>query len=892
MKDALQLTSCPHAALLKTRILACLLAATATQAVAATNAPAPAAWQQTGWGGGGFFWATAYHPTQDGVIYMAGDSCGVYKTVDHGRHWRIINNGLAAYGVYSLAVDRCQPQTVYAATEEGLCKSTDGGEHWRLLPSTGPKELRITGERNRSVRAIAVDPANGNTLYAASPGGKVYKSIDGGQTWLVAYAKKAAEEENGAVRIQYGKVNGEYYGDLALPVVWPAELKASDCAGIGFTLKGDGTTPKDSFLMLKTSTGVGYRSKNINTLYKETAWRNVVLKESDFLLDPDYVKQHPAAAATLSNGPDWAAVVRLDLACSGALPTEATVLKFTRFFLAATTTEDGKPAPPDKLRLVPVRDLSKDPSVQTFGNLHVGPPLSGTIYSVAVSAANPSRVIAATEDSGLVLSLDAGRTWKPLPTPRRAACATFDPADADVIYGSFFTNGIMKSADTGKTWNRLAHGISSKCAMMEVVVSPANPLNLYAIGSVDWNGALYHSNDGGLTWTNSSKMAVDGRGNPTLDGVNGSTAQLSAPKNIALNPRNPKEIFISANWRPCLSTDGGITWTERDSGADISCVTDIRFFKGKTYVTAMDEGAFVSDNDGQTWRQLWPLRHTPGLSGHNWRIAVNEVNGADRLVATVSPWYKTPISVVRSDDGGKTFRATQDGLPDYSIRPNTMWGQGHPRALAVDPNDPQVLYLGIDGDPADGKSGGGIFKSHDGGATWAQLPNQPASRRMFYGLAVDPTDSSRLFWGACGAGGGVYRSEDGGASWGQIFRNENFIWNVLATTGGVIYASGQQLWRSTDHGTTWKQLTHFAEKRSIVGLDVHPGDPRTLWISAVTWGSRADGAVYRTTDGGATWQEITGNLPFVMPEILRFNPATQELWAGWVGLYKTRQGVE
>ncbi len=50
-----------------------------------------------------------------------------------------------------------------------------------------------------------------------------------------------------------------------------------------------------------------------------------------------------------------------------------------------------------------------------------------------------------------------------------------------------------------------------------------------------------------------------------------------------------------------------------------------------------------------------------------------------------------------------------------------------------------------------------------------------------------------------------------------------------------------------------------------------------------------DGAIYKTIDGGTTWQEITGGIPYVKPLVLRFNPATSELWAGGVGLYKIKQ---
>ena len=476
-----------------------------------------------------------------------------------------------------------------------------------------------------------------------------------------------------------------------------------------------------------------------------------------------------------------------------------------------------------------------------------------------------------------------------LGTPKKAAHAAFDPGRPGVIYGAFFADGIWKSEDHGKSWNPISQPATGKTEMREIVVSPANPLDLFAIGYLEWNGAFFRSRDGGRTWENSSKVAADAVGNPTLDSVFKGVSNLSAPRNLSLNPRNPSELFIAANWRSCLSSDGGKTWSEADRGADISCITDIRFHGGKTYATAMDEGTLVSDNGGDTWRQLWPLAHTPGLSGHNWRVAVTEVGGAIRILSTVFPWYQVPTCVVRSDDGGKTFSVITAGLPAKQIHANTMWGQGHPRALAVDQNDPATVYLGVDGDPSDDHSGGGIFRSRDGGKNWSQLAVQPGSRRMFYGLSVDPTDSKRLFWGGSGQGGGIYRSEDGGESWKHVFTNENFVWNVHVTPAGEVYGTGRQLWRSTDHGNTWKQLTNFPEDRSILGLEVHPKEPGTLWISATTWDSTANGAVYKSTDHGATWRDITGNLPCVKPQVLRFNPATGELWAGHVGLFKLRQ---
>ncbi len=836
-------------------------------------------WEQAGWGGGGYYWAAAYHPTKEGTIYLGGDVGGIYKTEDHGKQWRMINNGLASYAVYSIAVDRSNPETVYAVTEDGVSKSVNGGGLWTTLPHTGKKELRITAERDKSVRAFAVDPTNGKNLYSASPGGKIYKSIDGGENWTVAWEKKSDESPD-VLRVQYGKVNAQYFGDIVIPVALPDTTKAEELVGIGFTVKADGSTAKDSFLMAKTTSGVSYRSKNLASFYKNIEWQDIVLKASDFILDPDYAKAHPEAVASYK-GPDWGSINRLDLTISGNLPADQTALKLKGFFFAAGSG--------DKPVQVGIRDFKTDKTLQFFGNIKLGVASAGPVHAVNISSKNPSLVLAGTYDEGLLLSKDAGKTWDRMSTPVRAGSSAFDPSNPAVIYGAFYKDGIQKSIDGGKTWEQASTGIGKEVAIKEIVVSPVNPLDVYAIGSNGWAGSFYYSNDGAKSWKPSSKIIVNLAASPTLDGIFDGVQALSAPTNLTMSPHNPKELFISANWRCPLSTDGGLTWNEHDAGTDISVITDVRFFKNRTYVTVMDEGTLMSESNGKSWKQLWPLAHTPGFSGHNWRVAVNEVDGKERVLAAVSPWYGGNQSVVRSEDGGKSFKIIKEGIPTSELKKNTMWEKGNPRAMAVDPNDPNIVYMGIDGDPSEGNTGGGIFKSVDGGVSWNQLPNQPGSRRMFFGLAVDPTDSKRIFWGASGNGGGVWRSEDQGVTWKNVFAGENFVWNVLVDKNGTIYATGAQLHCSTDHGATWKQLTRFPANLSVLGLEVDPRDPKTIWISQINWGNTALGGVYKSKDSGATWTNISGNIPFVKPMLLRFNPATNELWAAGVGLYKTKQ---
>jgi len=137
-----------------------------------------------------------------------------------------------------------------------------------------------------------------------------------------------------------------------------------------------------------------------------------------------------------------------------------------------------------------IRDFKVDQTMQTFGSIRVGAPPAGPAHSVTIASTDSSLVIAATDDAGLLLSRDTGKTWKRLSTPAQAAHATFDPTNTDVMYGAFFKNGIMKSTDGGKHWITISKGILNNSEMIEVAVSPVNPNDIYAIGSVGYNGCV------------------------------------------------------------------------------------------------------------------------------------------------------------------------------------------------------------------------------------------------------------------------------------------------------------------------------------------------------------------------------------------------------------------
>lgn len=667
-----------------------------------------AEWEWVGWGGGGYYWTCAFHPAKDGTIYLGGDVGGFYKTVDHGAHWKICNEGLTNYDIFSIAVDKKNPDTVYAGTSHGICKSIDAGEHWTLLKATAQGPAALVFGKQGSVRAIAVDSKDSSIVYAGGVSGTIFVSKDGGETWAKSYA--LAEK--------------------------------------------------------------------------------------------------------------------------------------------------------------------------------------GLIAAITISETEPAVVFAATT-AGVVKSEDGGEHWTALPSPKNAASVALAPGSAKVLFGAFGKEGVQKSEDGGQTWTRCSQGIPEPCVMREVVVDVKDAEKVCCIGNVNWDGYFFASEDGGKSWRGNRSIKKDGAGDPTLPEDGGgpdANVPLSATKNIAINPLNPKELFIAANWRNAYSADGGKTLEERIQGCDITCVTDIRFDSKHVYVSAMDEGTFKGDRRGK-WEAVWPRKYDGETSGHHWRIGLLNVSegAAGRLLLTNSPWNLNPQrNQVLLCENGRKPAVVRDGLPDYLPRVNCMWGQSYPRGLAVNPKNRDVVYLGMDGDPEPAKKleGGGIFRSSDGGKTWKRMEHQPACRRIFNALALDPGEPSRLYWGACGTGGGVYRSENEG-EWKLVFKDETWIFNLEVLPDGTVLAAGKNVWRSKDHGETWEKLSDF-DGMQIVGIASGDADGKTLWVSRVTWGEDALGSVMESRDGGKSWKDITGNMAYKKPLVLRYDEQEGALWAGGVGLYKRK----
>ena len=229
----------------------------------------------------------------------------------------------------------------------------------------------------------------------------------------------------------------------------------------------------------------------------------------------------------------------------------------------------------------------------------------------------------------------------------------------------------------------------------------------------------------------------------------------------------------------------------------------------------------------------------------------------------------------------KTTNAGRTWVPLWDKFPEASPSVG---AVVVAPSDPNVIYVGTgEGNAPRGNvvSGNGVYKSTDGGKTWAYSGLRTSE---FVGrIAVSKTDSNLAFVAAGGSlfhdGGerGVYRTRDGGKTWERVLfvddktgavdvqidpTNPSVVWAAMwqvhrkpwiMESGGP----GSGLYRSTDGGTTWHKMTGNGLPTGILGkIGVAPtSDPKRIYALI----EAEKGGLYRTDDGGASWRLINGD---------------------------------
>ena len=224
--------------------------------------------------------------------------------------------------------------------------------------------------------------------------------------------------------------------------------------------------------------------------------------------------------------------------------------------------------------------------------------------------------------------------------------------------------------------------------------------------------------------------------------------------------------------------------------------------------------------------------------------------------------------------GGNGFSTpwTVEGPGNVGARVNT---------IKVHPTNSDIIYIGY--------SEGGVWKTIDGGSTWAPIFDQQAMLSIG-DIELDPQNPNIVYVGTGDPnisgypfiGNGLWKSPDGGQTWQHLgLEKQRIITKIIIhpTNSKVLYAAtmgipfekntDRGLYKTTDGGQTWQQVLFIADQAGIIDLVMSPDDPNTLYAAA--WDrirnyyqslvSGQNARIWKTTDGGASWAKLGNGLP-------------------------------
>ena len=489
-----------------------------------------------------------------------------------------------------------------------------------------------------------------------------------------------------------------------------------------------------------------------------------------------------------------------------------------------------------------------------------------SIGKIAIHPSTPSTLLVASS-FGLYRSTNAGGTY----TQVLAGIATdvvIDPTNANIMYaanGNIFgaaTNGVYKSTNGGANWSLLAGGLpTSGVGRIALAISASSPSTIYATiqdsGTFGLRG-VWKTTDSGATWTQ-------------LSATNASCAtQCWYDMAISVDPTNANTVYFSG-FSLYKSTDGGAAFTDIGTTIHVDHHA-FAFLPGapSTIFAGSDGGIFKSTNGGGSWTSLNNTLNITqfygGMGVHptdaNIFLSGTQDNGT--LLTTGSQTW-TPVI---GGDGG--FSEIDFTTPTTAYG-ETQWGGSFsgPRkttTLGTSNSFSQVL-TGI---------------------------NLNDSAQFIPPLIMSRTNSSTLYFGT----NRVYKTT-----------NAAGVWTVSSTTlGGTLKhmaeapSNSNIVYAAASNGVVYKSVDGNANYTALSGLPnrtptkiaVHPTDANTVFVTFSGFTLATPGQhVYKTTDGGATWTNISSNLPDVPVNSIVLDPTapTQEIIIGTdLGVYRTHNG--
>ena len=266
--------------------------------------------------------------------------------------------------------------------------------------------------------------------------------------------------------------------------------------------------------------------------------------------------------------------------------------------------------------------------------------------------------------------------------------------------------------------------------------------------------------------------------------------------------------------------------------------------------------------EGLKWRNIGPFR-------------------GGRSVAS-SGVIQDPLTYYMGSTGGGVWKTTDGGITWNNIS-DGFFKTGTVGAIAVAPSDPNVVYVGMGEHAVRGvmtSSGDGMYKSTDAGMTWQHI-GLPQSYHIA-NIEIHPKNPDWVYVAVQGAqhgptiDRGIYRSKNGGATWEKVLyvndKTGAASLSMDANNPRILYAAmwehirypwqmysggkGSGIYKSTDGGDNWEQLTEgLPDIMGKIGVSVSGANSQRIW--AVVEADGEKGGVYRSDDGGKKWNQVS-----------------------------------
>ncbi len=537
---------------------------------------------------------------------------------------------------------------------------------------------------------------------------------------------------------------------------------------------------------------------------------------------------------------------------------------------------------------------------KTWTNI-LGPFLRDRIGSMAVSPSIDGLVLCAAQ-SGIWRSADGGATWSRVLVGVGTALV-FDPRDGNSVFaalgntGGSALNGVYHSGDGGLTWLALP-GLGSptvaNIGRIQLAMAPSQPSTIYAqvqSTSASAFGSLlgiFKTTDGGLTWTKSPIATTASWGN-----------QLWYNNAIAVSPTNPDVVYSGA-LAIFRSLNGGLTWSTTSPIGPNLVATHV---DQHMFAFTSDGNKMYIANDGGMYHTT---DITAGISSINWNslndtlaiaqfypgMSIDPGNAASAIGGTQDNGTQRYTGSLNWDsvtcgDGG--FTAIDPSAPAlaYSACQNisvqrTVALAGSPvwvpatygiaqtdstqfiSPFVMDPSNPQTLYFGTTR----------LWRSQDSAGKWkAVSPNLAGGFGTLKTIAVAPSDPNTVYTGSSSAFVQVTNNIQDGINsvWrdrsnGLPLRTPTHI-TVDPVDAGVAYvtfsgfagtsAQPGHVYKTSNSGVSWTDVSGNLPDVPVNDLVIDPDLPQTLYIAT-------DAGVMVTTDSGATWSSLGQGLPSVV----------------------------